>query len=235
VFTGCPIAMPWLDNVDAVIQCGYAGQELGYAVTDILSGVKNPSGRLVVTYPKRLEDNPSHGNFPGEGERVVYAEGTFVGYRHYVSRGVVSQFPFGFGLSYTSFSVDKLSVEGFDSFGPGRTCTLTVRVTNNGSVSGRHVVLLFVLPGDTASPVTRSAISLEAFAKTSLLEPGKSEVVQLQLAGDGFSHWVGDQQGHWEVAAGRYTLAIKDNAESENLLSIQCTIAKGWSWTGLRA
>jgi beta-glucosidase len=110
-----------------------------------------------------------------------------------------------------------------------------VRVTNTGSIAGSHAVLLFVHPEDTSTLVVKSAIALEAFAKTSLLGPGMSEVVSMRLAGDAFSHWVGDRQGHWEVAPGQYTLAIRDNAEAEDLLSTQFTISKGWSWTGLRA
>jgi beta-glucosidase len=102
--TGSPVAMPWLDQVAAVVQAWYPGQECGNAIADVLFGDVNPSGKLPQTFPVRLEDNPAYINYPGENGTVRYGEGLFVGYRYYEKKRVAPLFPFGFGLSYTTFA-----------------------------------------------------------------------------------------------------------------------------------
>src|SRR5262249_44005216 len=102
--TGSPVAMPWLDQVAGVLQAWYPGQECGNAIRDGVFGDVTPSGKLPQTFPRRLEDNPAYINYPGENGRVYYGEGLFVGYRYYEKKLVEPLFPFGFGLSYTSFA-----------------------------------------------------------------------------------------------------------------------------------
>ncbi|WWC60643.1 uncharacterized protein I303_103217 [Kwoniella dejecticola CBS 10117] len=211
VHAGSPIAMPWLDKVDAVLYTWFPGQELGHALADVLSGAVNPSGRLPVTFPKRIEDNPSFGNFPGANEKIVYAEGSFVGYRHYATKSIPTLFPFGFGLSYTTFSVTNLSIAGIESFGPVSSLTVTATVENTGKVAGRHAVLFFVSPPAGSS---RPLISLEGFTKTNLLQPGEREEIGISLQQDAFSHWVGELDGRWELEAGKHVVRILADAGS---------------------
>ena len=106
--TGAPITMNWLDKVAAVVQAWYPGQECGNAIADILFGDVNPSGRLPQTFPKRLEDNPTYINYPGEHGKVHYGEEIFVGYRYYEKKKIAPLFPFGYGLSYTTFAYSNL-------------------------------------------------------------------------------------------------------------------------------
>nr|XP_019003174.1 uncharacterized protein I203_04211 [Kwoniella mangroviensis CBS 8507]OCF66635.1 hypothetical protein I203_04211 [Kwoniella mangroviensis CBS 8507] len=225
VYAGSPIAMPWLDKVDAVIYAWFPGQELGHALADVISGEVNPSGRLPVTFPKRIEDNPSHGNFPGENQKIAYAEGCFVGYRHYASKNIPTLFPFGSGLSYTSFSVSDLQLAGQEAFGPGQNITVSVTVTNTGLKSGRHTVLVFVTPPEGSS---RPVLSLEGFAKTQLLQPGTQEEVVISLAEDAFSHWAGGIDGSWEIEPGNYTIQILQDAGCTSGLSQTLNIPSGW-------
>ena len=106
--TGSPVAMPWLDGAAAVLQAWFCGQECGNAIADVLFGQVDASGRLPQTFPRRLQDNPAYLNYPGENGQVVYGEGLFVGYRYYDKKEIAPLFPFGFGLSYTSFDYANL-------------------------------------------------------------------------------------------------------------------------------
>src|SRR6266498_634553 len=108
--SGTPVTMPWADRAPAIIQAWYQGQEAGNALADILLGHANPSGKLPTTFPKRLADNPAYHNWPGENQRVVYGEGLYIGYRHYDSAEIDPLFPFGHGLSYTTFDYGALSI-----------------------------------------------------------------------------------------------------------------------------
>lgn len=231
IHTGSAINMPWLDSVDAVIWAGYGGQELGHAVADIASGKVNPSGRLPFTFPLRVEDNPSHSNFPGQDYNVSYEEGLFVGYRHYTSRDIPTFFPFGFGLSYTNFQLSQLQISGKETFGRSSRLDIAVTVTNTGEAAGRHTVLIFVrVPQEQSEK--RPLISLEAFAKTRLLAPGQSETVSAELTGAAFSSWEGGEDGNWLVGDGLYTVEVRDDA-SKVLLEEEVEIRSGWKWKGL--
>ena len=107
--SGAPVALDWADHVPALLQMWFGGQEMANAMVDVLSGLAEPGGRLPTTFPRRLEDNPSYGNFPGENGEVRYDEGLLVGYRWYDTRAVPTRFPFGHGLSYTSFDYGEPS------------------------------------------------------------------------------------------------------------------------------
>ncbi|GAA6010719.1 hypothetical protein JCM10207_005811 [Rhodosporidiobolus poonsookiae] len=234
IFTGSPISMPWLDKVDAVVQAWFPGQEVGNALADILSGEVNPSGRLPVTFPLCIENTPCYGNFPGVNEVIKYEEGVFVGYRHYTSRNVPVLFPFGFGLSYTTFDVSSLTVSGTDTFASGTTLTVAVSVRNTGSRAGRHAALVFVAPPIEHTPA-RPALSLEGFAKSALLQPGEAQTLEVPLAGDAFSTWVGGEAGCWEVKPGVYRVQVRADAASAPLQEVIVEVKKGWEWKGLRA
>jgi beta-glucosidase len=190
----------WCDGVDAIVEGWLLGQAGGSAVADVLFGVVNPSGHLAESIPLRLEDNPSWLNFPGEQGHVRYGEGVFVGYRYYETARVPVRYPFGHGLSYTTFHTDELTVEttGDDSV------TARVTVTNTGNRTGKHVVQLYV--ATSAGPVRRANRELRAFAKVAL-QPGESTTVSLPLDRRAFAYWDVTHNG-WVVAAGDYAVQV---------------------------
>ena len=158
----------------------FPGQEGAHAAADILYGRVNPSGKLAQTFPKHLYDCPAFGNFPGEYDQVCYGEGIFVGYRYYDSRHVEPEFPFGFGLSYTTFSLDELETDAVEfRVDEQEQWRCRVRVTNTGSVPGQEVVQLYLK--DEVSSLPRPEKELKAFEKVRL-EPGESKVVTLSVS-----------------------------------------------------
>lgn len=141
--TGSPITMPWSEQVPAIIQAWYQGQELGNSLADVLLGTTNPSGKLPITFPKRLEDNPSYGNHPGENDIVHYGEGIYAGYRFYDLRKIDPLFPFGAGLSYTTFRYSNIRLSG-DVLPSNGEIEATVDVTNTGDRDGKEIVQFYV-------------------------------------------------------------------------------------------
>jgi len=190
----------WHDEVDAIVEGWLLGQAGGSAMADVLFGVVNPSGHLAETIPLRLEDNPSWNNFPGEQGHVRYGEGVMVGYRHYETAAQPVRYPFGHGLSYTTFATTGLQVA---VTGPD-TAVATVTVTNTGAVAGKHVVQAYV--ASAAGPVRRPVRELRAFAKLAL-EPGETRIVELSLDRRAFAYWDIELSG-WVVPAGGYTVQI---------------------------
>ncbi len=174
---GSPLEMPWLDAVPAVLQQWYGGQDAGHALADVLFGDVNPSAKLPTTFPQRLQDNPAFINYPGENGQVHYGEGIFVGYRYYDKKEIAPLFPFGHGLSYTTFVYDNLRLNGTE-FGPGDEITVQLEVTNSGSRAGQEVVQLYVR--DEAARLVRPLQELKAFAKVGL-QPGETKTVTLTL------------------------------------------------------
>lgn len=209
--TGAPVAMPWLERVAAVLQGWYPGQECGNALADVLFGRVNPSGRLPQTYPVRLEDTPTFADpprsYPGEGGSVHYTEGLYIGYRHHDARAIAPLFPFGFGLSYTTFAYGdpKLSAE---ELSPGETLRVSVRVTNTGERAGAEVVQLYVR--DPEASLERPEKELKAFAKV-FLEPGETKEVGLELGMRAFAFF-DDQQNAWTAEAGLFELLVGRSA-----------------------
>jgi beta-glucosidase len=203
--SGCPITMPWLDRVPAVLQAWYQGQEAGNALADVLLGKVNPSGRLPITFPKRLEDNPSFGNFGDGGEKnqINYTEGVYVGYRHYNTRDIPVLFPFGFGLSYTSFEVGAPTVDEA-SFAIGKKITVEVPVKNTGAIKGIETIQAYLAPKKSA--VDRPKRELKGFAKIEL-EAGESGVAKIEL-----DHYAPglfcEEKKCWRALEGRYVVEV---------------------------
>ncbi|KAK3307763.1 glycoside hydrolase superfamily [Chaetomium strumarium] len=210
--TGVAVAMPWLADVRAVVQAWFAGQECGNAVTDVLTGAVNPEGHLPVSFPRRIEDAPAHGNFPGEYDvdgggplRVTYAEGVFVGYRHYdrLSREDVVNFAFGHGLSYTSFQLGGLRVEPSGGTG-GDEFVVTAQVTNTGALPGGVAVQVYV--GSAAKPLEHPVKTLVAYQKARL-QPGEAQSVRLVVKGRDMAHF--DEKARaWVLEAGTYHFSV---------------------------
>jgi len=193
----------WHDGVDAILEGWLLGQAGGSAIADVLFGVVNPSGHLAETIPLRLQDNPSWHNFPGEQGHVRYGEGVMVGYRHYETAELAVRYPFGHGLSYTTFRTSQLRVisTGDDSV------HVAVTVENTGQVAGKHVVQVYV--ATQAGPVRRPARELRAFAKVAL-EPEESRTIELDLDRRAFAYW-DVELSQWVVPAGEHSIQIGEN------------------------
>lgn len=195
----------WIDSVPAVLECWLGGQASGGAIADVLTGRTNPSGRLAETIPVRLEDNSSYLNFPGDSGHVRYGEGVFVGYRAYDRLAQQVAFPFGHGLSYTTFQLSDLGVAVSGSVADANLAAeVEVSVTNTGTRPGAEVIQLYV--GDDEASVARPPCELKAFAKT-MLEPGATARVRLHLEQRAFSFW-SESLGRWAVEEGDFTILV---------------------------
>ena len=200
---GSPVAMdPWLGDVPAIVEAWYPGQEGGHAIAAALFGDTNPSGRLPDTFPSRLEDNPSFGNYPGEGGEVHYEEGVYVGYRHYDRSGVEPLFPFGHGLSYTRFEYADLTVSPGEVTEDGEV-SVSVNVTNCGTREGMEVVQVYAAAPEGDEP--RPHRELVGFDKTQL-EPGQTRKVTVAVRVADLA-WYDETKG-WVVEPGDYEVAV---------------------------
>ena len=198
---GAPVEMPWAGKAGAILEAYLGGQAGGGAVADILFGAANPCGKLAESFPKKLSDNPSYLYFPGEGDAAGYREGIFVGYRYYDAKEMDVLFPFGHGLSYTTFGYAnlKLSAESIDDT---QTLTATVDVTNTGTVAGKETVQLYVGPKEKDERVIRAEKELRGFAKV-LLQPGETKTVTFTLDKSAFAYY--NARIHdWHVLSGGY-------------------------------
>jgi len=203
LYNGSPVEMPWLGCVKAVIEGYLGGQAVGGATCDVLYGKVNPCGRLPESFPIKLEDNPSFLSYGGEGNVAVYTEGVFVGYRYYDKKKMDVLFPFGYGLSYTSFEYSNLTVSA-EQIKDTDTLTVTVDVTNTGSLAGKEVVQLYV--GDKESEVFRPVRELKGFEKVALA-PGETKTVTFTLEKRAFAYW-NTTIHDWYVESGDFTIEI---------------------------
>ena len=206
---GAPVEMPWIGRVKGVLEAYLAGQAVGEAVVRILFGDANPCGKLPETFPLKLEDNPSYLYYGGEGDVTEYREGVFVGYRYYDKKKMDVLFPFGFGLSYTTFEYSNLKLSA-EKIKDTETLTASLTVKNTGSRAGKAVVQLYV--GDTESTPLRPVRELKGFAKAALA-PGESTEVSFTLDKRAFAYW--NQQIHdWHVETGVFTIEAGDSSRS---------------------
>lgn len=200
--TGGPVEMPWARDAKVIVQAWYPGQEVGNAIADVLFGDAEPGGRLPQSFPVQWADNPTHsqdpGIYPGLDGQVRYDEGVYIGYRHYDKLGTAPLFPFGFGLSYTSFEMSDLTCKP-----AGDGVTVTLRVTNTGARRGSTVVQLYV--GDVVASVSRPLRELKAFEKIEL-DAGASYLVTLPLGARDFAFFDVAAQV-WRVEAGAFVLS----------------------------
>ncbi|HJR80461.1 MAG TPA: glycoside hydrolase family 3 C-terminal domain-containing protein [Anaerolineales bacterium] len=209
---GSAVEMPWIDKVPAVIQLWYDSQEQGNALSDVLFGDVNPSGKLPTTFPVRLQDNPAYINYPGENGKVRYGEGLFVGYRYYDKKELAPQFPFGHGLSYTTFEYSNLHLSE-QQVRPVKGLDVSFDVTNTGKRAGKEVVQLYVR--DLKCSVTRPEKELKAFAKIELA-PGETKTVTLPLSQEAF--WFFDTaQNGWITEPGEMEVLIGSSSREIRL------------------
>jgi beta-glucosidase len=211
--TGAAVAMPWLDQVRAVLHGWFPGQEAGTAFADVLLGEVSPSGKLPVSFPKRLEDEPGFGNFPGAGGKAFYKEGNLVGYRWYDTRKIEPLFPFGYGLSYTTFTYRDLTVSAWDL---ERGASVRLKVKNAGARRGAEVVQIYVHAATTG--VARPEQELRAFTKVDLA-PGEEREVTLKLPVRAFAYFdpKRSEHGAWRTDPGRYEIRAASSSRDIRL------------------
>ena len=206
---GAPVEMPWIGKVKAVLEAYLGGQAVGEAAVRVLFGDANPCGRLPETFPLKLEDNPSYLFYGGEGNVTEYREGVFVGYRYYDKKKMEVLFPFGYGLSYTTFEYSNLKLSA-DKIKDTETLTVTLTVKNTGSRAGKTVVQLYV--GDRESTPIRPVRELKGFAKIALV-PGESKEVSFTLDKRSFAYWNG-QIHDWHVETGVFDIEAGDSSRN---------------------
>src|SRR6266568_137642 len=212
VQTGSPITMPWLDKSAAALQAWFCGQECGNAIADVLFGKVDASGRLPQTFPQRLQDNPAYINYPGENGRVVYGEGIFVGYRYYEKKEIAPLFPFGFGLSYTTFDYANLRLSKGE-ITPDETLEVLVDVTNTGQRAGMEVVQLYVR--DPQSALMRPEKELKGFTKVDL-QPGERKTISFTLDRRSLAYYDDGPRG-WVAEAGEFEVLVGHSAQDIRL------------------
>lgn len=217
LIAGSPIAMDeWIDDVEAVLMCWYGGMEAGHAIANVLFGDVNPSGKLPITFPKRLEDSPAHSsgdprNYPGDDEkRVYYDEGVFVGYRWFDEKNIEPLFPFGFGLSYTTFQLSNIQMDKSTIANINDSLSISIDVTNNGLISGAEVVQVYA--HDIQSSVKRPPRELVGFEKI-YLQPSESKTVSIKIRGDDLAFY--DSSTHdWILESGSIKLLIGNSSRA---------------------
>lgn len=244
VNSGAPVSMGWTDDVPAVAQVWFGGQEMGDGVVDVLVGDRDPGGRLPMTIPESIEHTPAFGNFPGEHGQIRYGEGLLIGHRWFEARHLPVRYPFGHGLSYTNFEIGEPQVSDLEIMSDGTvegtgSITLRVQVANIGHRAGSHVVQIYIAPREPR--VQRPPQELKAFGKVHL-EPGDSTLVHFDLGARDFAYWdpgdryrialepqvTGertvrslDRTGQWVVDPGLYDIRIaSSSSEVDHTLTV---------------
>lgn len=212
LLNGSPVTMPWLDQVSAVLEMYLGGENAGGAAVSLLYGDINPSGKLAETFPLKLSDTPSFLNFPGENGRVEYHEGIYVGYRYYDKKEMEVLFPFGHGLSYTSFSYSDLKLSA-DSLRDTESLTVSCKIKNTGSRTGKEVLQLYVT--DQESSVHRPVRELKGFCKVEL-SPGEEKEVTFVLDKNAFAYYE-PRVADWFVESGRFTVSVGSSSRDLRL------------------
>ncbi|MBY8985736.1 MAG: glycoside hydrolase family 3 C-terminal domain-containing protein [Candidatus Lokiarchaeota archaeon] len=214
---GSPISMiNWIDKVPAVVQAWYGGMEAGNAIANILFGDVNPSGKLPITFPKELSDSPAHVSertYPGdENLHVFYDEGIFVGYRHFDTKNIEPQFPFGHGLSYTTFTYNNLNISNEKVSGDGKL-DITVDITNSGERLGAEVVQLYIQ--DVKSSIERPLKELKGFKKVKL-KPNKTETIKFEITKEDLSFY-DENNNRWKAEKGLFNILIGSSSRDIRL------------------
>ncbi len=211
---GSAVEMPFADDIKGILEAYLGGQAVGQAEVDILFGKKNPCGKLAETFPRKLCDNPSYLNFPGEGDKVCYQEGIFVGYRYYDKKEIEPLFPFGYGLSYTTFEYKDIEVSKRE-INDDEELIVTVTVKNTGKVTGKEIVQLYV--NDEQSSVIRPIKELKGFKKVTL-NPGEEKRLALKLNKRSFAYYNTDISD-WYVEQGKYNILVGASSRDIRLKS----------------
>ncbi|KAL0958191.1 hypothetical protein HGRIS_000354 [Hohenbuehelia grisea] len=229
--SGSAITMPWVDEVSTIVHAWYLGNATGDAIADVLFGTKNPSGKLSLTFPARLEDVPSFGHFHSENGTVRYSEDLFVGYKHYQYRSIKPLFPFGHGLSYTTFSYSALRISPLEfSENDGPVVSVSATIANTGPISGSEIAQLYIGPPPSTA-LTHVPLQLKGFAKAVELGPNEHTEVTIRLDKYAFSFWDAVIDS-WVVEPGTYTVWVGPSS-SDLVLSGEVHVSKVYEWRGL--
>jgi beta-glucosidase len=232
--TGSPVELPWLDNVAGFLQAWYAGQETGNAIADVLLGDVNPSGKLPMSWPWAYEDTACYGNFGFDSQaskRVEYVEGVFVGYRHFDRHWDTEKqvlFPFGFGLSYTTFEVSHASLAGRVWESDTDTASVSLSVRNTGDRAGAEVIQVYICP-PTIEGLERPIKELASYAKV-VLEPQEEKVVKMELGRDSAAYW-DEAVDKWRVVPGQYSVLVATSSAPGDVKSrLSLEIPEGFTF-----
>ena len=223
LMNGSAITMPWADRVKAIVEGWLGGQAGGGAIADVITGRTNPSGKLSETFPKRLQDTPTFLDFPARNRQAIYGEGVFIGYRYFDKKDVEPLFPFGFGLSYTTFEytgikASERSIKDTDGV------TIEVTVKNIGNLPGKEIIQLYVHEQNPA--VGRPENELKAFNKIALA-PGEEKVVKFTLSKRDFAYYDADLRD-WNVRPGRFDVLVGGSSRDlplKETIEVQTQIA----------
>jgi len=210
IHAGAPIEMPWAQQVPAILWAYYPGQEGGHALADVLTGTASPSGKLPMSIPLRLEDDPTFINYPGD-QSILYGEGIFIGYRNYDYRKMEVRFPFGHGLSYTSFEYSALRCP--ECFHPGEKVEISFSLLNRGERQGAEVAQVYVR--DVHASVQRPIRELKGFSRI-ILDPGEETIVTIQLDERAFSFYDQDK-GCWTMEPGYFEIEVGSSSRDIRL------------------
>jgi beta-glucosidase len=220
---GAPVVMgEWINGPAAILEAWTMGQAGGDAIADILFGRVNPSGKLAETFPRKLSDTPAFVNWPGSNREVNYGEGIFIGYRYYDTKEIPVQFPFGYGLSYTSFTYSNARLSS-TSIKDTEGVTISVDITNTGKVAGKEIVQVYV--HDKKSTLIRPQKELKGFTKVAL-DPGQTKTVSIQLDFSSFAYYHPDHD-RWITESGEFEILVGSssrNIQSKLELSLESTL-----------
>lgn len=209
---GAPVEMPWTDEVKGILEAYLGGEAVGQAVVELLFGRKNPCGKLAETIPYKLEDTPSYLYFPGNGKKVEYREGVFVGYRYYDTKKMQVRFPFGHGLSYTRFEYSNLQVSK-ENMTDNETLQVSFKVKNVGNMAGKEIVQLYV--SDKTHLAERPVKELKGFKKV-MLKPGEEATIVMELNKRSFA-WYSTELGGWYAVTGNYEIVVGASSDDIRL------------------
>jgi beta-glucosidase len=207
LISGNAVSMPWVDQVQGILQAWYAGSMAGHALADILSGDVNPSGKLPFTFPETLVENAAHSfgeaSYPGIKKDQEYKEGIFVGYRWHETQKIKPLFPFGFGLSYTDFKVSQVKTNT-KKYGSNDTVTISFDIENTGARAGAEVVQVYM--GKPDSKIARPIRELKGFHKLDL-KPGESQTAEIRIPVSSFRYY-NEDISDWALEPGDYSLYV---------------------------
>ena len=223
--SGTPVGMPWVSSVKGLIHAWYGGNETGNAIADVLFGNVNPCAKLPLSFPKRVQDNPAFLNYVTERGRVLYGEDVYVGYRWYEQLDLSVLFPFGHGLSYTTFSYSDLAVSKTDT-----EVQVSLKLTNTGSISGAEVVQVYVSQKNPS--IRRPIKELKGFKKV-MLEKGESKAVEIVLETKYAASFWDELRDAWVVEKDQFEVIVAGSSDVKDALRGAFEIEKTFYWKGL--
>ncbi|KAK5210282.1 hypothetical protein LTS13_000823 [Exophiala xenobiotica] len=223
--SGTPVRMPWASNAASMLHMWYGGNEVGNGIADVLFGDVNPGGKLPMTFPKRMQDCPAYLNSKADAGRMLYGENIYVGYRYYEAVEIPVQFPFGWGLSYTTFAFSNLKLRA-----EGSTLSIHLRLTNTGTRPGSEVVQMYV--GQRDPNISRPKKELKGFQKCRL-GPEEGVDVALQIPMKYATSYWDEHAGAWMSDAGTYDVLVGSSSREADCLHGVFETAITYSWNGL--